>query len=323
MAKSDRVAVVAGGSAGVGRAAVTALLEKGYKVGVMARGQTRLDQMTAELGDDHIFCQSVDVSEAEAVQAAAEAIVERLGAPSVWVNAAMLTTFSPFNEMTADEFEAITATTLGGQVNGTRAAMNVMTEGRIVCIGSGLAYRPVPYQSAYCAAKHGINGFVGSVRSELLRQKSKVSIALVQLPAINTPQFDWARNRMEKKPQPAPPIFSPDFAARAVMRAATGKERELLVGKSVLKLVFGTMVLPDWLDRKLADDGVESQKSNRKEEGQREDNLFSPADYPARAEGSFGDRASEDGLIVDADLARKVVFFGVPALAFLIGLILG
>ncbi|MFQ6551424.1 SDR family oxidoreductase [Aestuariibius insulae] len=323
MAQTDRIAVVAGGSAGVGRAVVTALLDKGYKVAVMARGQARLDEMAADLGEDKVFCQSVDVSKADAMEKAAKAIVEKWGAPSIWVNAAMLTTFSPFEEMTAEEFEEILATTLGGQVNGTRAALKHMTKGRIVCIGSGLAYRPVPYQSAYCAAKHAINGFVGSVRSELLRQKSRVSISLVQLPAINTPQFDWARNRMDKKPQPAPPIFSPDFAAKAVMRAATGKERELLVGTSVVKLIFGTMVLPNWLDKKLADDGVESQKSDREESGDREDNLLSPADYPSRAEGSFGDRASDDGMIVDADLARKVVFFGAPALAFLIGLILG
>ncbi|MFQ6547369.1 SDR family oxidoreductase [Aestuariibius sp. 2305UL40-4] len=322
MAK-DRVAVVAGGSAGVGRAVVSALLDKGYKVAVCARGEERLAAMREEIGAERLLATSVDVADAAAMEGFAKEVVETLGVPSVWVNSAMLTAFSPFREMPPEEFEQIVAATFMGQVNGTRAALRVMERGRIVNIGSGLAYRPVPFQSAYCAAKHAINGFTGSIASELMREKSGVSLALVQLPAVNTPQFTWARNRMKKKPQPAPPIYTPELAAKAVMKAAEGDAREIFVGKSVMQLVFGTMVLPAWLDKKLAEDGVETQKSDEAEPGDREDNLETPAEHPATADGRFGDRASSDGWIVDADLARKVVFFGVPALAFLLGLVIG
>lgn len=310
----------------MGRAVVARLIEDGYKVGVLARGTARLDELQASYGD-RVLALPCDVSDARAVAHAGAAIEEGLGPISVWVNAAMLTSFSPFPKMEPGEFERIVDTTLIGVVNGTRTALSLMGErnrGRIVNVGSGLAYRSVPYQSAYCASKHAINGFTASIRSELIREGSAITVSLVQLPALNTPQFDWARNRLERKPQPAPPIFQPDVAARAVMRAVREGKREYFVGKSVLQLVFGTMVLPDWLDHKLASSGAEMQKSDADEPGGRPDNLHTPVEgVSAEPEGRFGARAMDSAWIVDADRARIAAFSAVPVLALCVGLILG
>jgi len=316
------VAVVAGGSAGIGLATVEALVARGHHVGILARGEDRLQALAARFGDK-VCTIPCDVSDAEAVDRATATVVEQLGVPEIWVNCAMLTAFSPFVEMSAREFEAITDTTYHGQVNGTRAALSVMKRGAIVNVGSGLAYRPVPMQSAYCGAKHAINGFTGSVRSELLRDERGITLSLVQLPAVNTTQFGWARNRLDEAPQPAPPIYQPEVAAKAVMQAVDTGARELLVGKSVLQLVFGDMLLPGFLDRKLAKDGVEAQKSGTPQPGFREGNIDGPAEHAATSHGTFDERAKEDGLIVDADRARKLFAFGGAAVIFVLGMIVG
>lgn len=321
---TNRIAVVAGGSAGVGRATVTQLIKEGYSVGVLARGKDRLSQMEEQYGD-RVTCISCDVSDADAVDRAGAAIEEIFGPVSVWINCAMQTSFSPFLTMQPGEFEAIVNTTLIGAVNGTRTALALMdrrNRGRIVNVGSGLSYRSVPYQSAYCASKHAINGFSAAIRSELIREGSHITISQVQLPALNTPQFDWALNRLSKKPQPAPPIFQPEVAARAILRAVDEGRREYFVGKSVLQLVFGNMVLPAWLDKKLADSGAEMQKSDRDEPGGRLNNLKEPViGVNATARGSFGDRASDSALIVDADRARIIAFCAPLVLALCIGLV--
>ncbi|MGR3496899.1 SDR family oxidoreductase [Citreimonas sp.] len=323
---SSKVAVVAGGSAGVGRAVVDALIADGYRVGILARGMTRLDALRDTLGDA-VMTLPCDVGDAIAVQRAGAAIEEALGPVSVWVNAAMLTSFSPFERVKPDEFESIVRATFIGQVNGTRTALSLMegrNRGRIVNVGSGLAYRSVPYQAAYCAAKHAINGFTDALRCELIRSGSDITLSVVQLPAINTPQFDWARNRLSKQPRPAAPVFQPELAARAVMRAVRDGTREIFVGRSVLKLTFGHLIAPGWLDRKLSDAGAEMQKSREDETGDRPDNLDTPD--PERgpdAHGSYGAEALSNGLIVDAAHARLAVFGGVPLVMFLLGLALG
>ncbi|MGR3434388.1 MAG: SDR family oxidoreductase [Shimia sp.] len=319
---AGKAAIVAGGSAGIGLAVVEKLVERGYRVGVIARGQGRLDELAARFGDK-VAVAAADVSDAGALGAAVEGIVATIGVPEIWVNSAMLTSFSQFEDVGPEEFEAITDTTYHGQVNGTRIAMTHMPRGKIVNIGSGLAYTPVPGQAAYCGAKHAINGFTGSVRAELMANRPDLTIHLVQLPAVNTPQFSWARNRMDKHPQPAPPIFQPWLAADAVMQAIDTGARELFVGKSVLQLVFGNMVLPGFVDGKMADDGIAMQKDDAPQPGFRAGNLESPAERPATAEGDFSDRAEEDGTILDADKARKAVFFGVPAALFVLGLVIG
>lgn len=326
MTPQTKVAVVAGGTAGVGRATVDRLVGQGYTVGVLARGTERLSELERIHGEA-VCCLKCDVSDARAVSKAAAAIEEACGPIGVWVNSAMLTSFSPFPEMAPEEFERIVDTTFLGVVNGTRAALAYMEprgRGRIVNVGSGLAYRAVPYQSAYCASKHAINGFTASIRSELIRHGSRITVGIVQLPAINTPQFDWALNRLSKKPQPAPPIFQPGVAAEAIMRAISEGGREYFVGGSVLQLVFGNMAFPAWLDRKLADAGAEMQKSDEDEPGGRVNNLDSPMeDVPSTPTGRFGARSKETGLIVDADRMRLAALGGLVAGGAVIGLILG
>lgn len=323
---SDKVAIVTGGTAGVGRAVVDKLVARGYVVGIIARGRQRLDEVIAVHGADRIAGASCDVADADGMMQAARTLAQTLGPPRVWVNCAMLTSFSPFAAMKADEFDRIVAATFTGQVNGTRAALAVLADhGKpsIVNVGSGLSYRSVPFQSAYCAAKHAINGFSSAVQSELIRDSHPARISLIQLPALNTPQFDWAKHRFQKQPQPAPPIYDPDVAARAVLKAIHDRPRELFVGQSVIKLVVGDMVLPGWLDAKLADSGAQMQKSDREEAAQ-EGNLMQPdADQPSCARGSYGGRAKKDGWIVNADHLRIGIFAGLPALTFLIGLVIG
>ncbi|MEL7279209.1 MAG: SDR family oxidoreductase [Pseudomonadota bacterium] len=322
----EKIAVVAGGTAGVGRAVVDALITDGYRVGVIARGRNRLEELDRIHGD-RVMTLSVDVGDASGMTRAASAFEEGLGPINVWINCAMLTAFSPFGEMAPDEFEKIVETTFMGVVNGTRAALSSMKkrcEGRIVTVGSGLGYRSVPLQSAYCAAKHAINGFLSSVRSELMDEGADIAIGVVQLPAINTPQFDWAKNRLETKPQPAPPIYEPEVAARAVMKAVRDGNREILMGQSVLQLVFGNMVLPEAMDRVLASAGPTQQKSDRIEPGNRPDNLQSPVDHiGSTARGSFDRRARDSAIMVDGDQARLGVFLGLPLLAFGLGIALG
>ncbi|MBM9596377.1 SDR family oxidoreductase [Roseitranquillus sediminis] len=321
MTRNDSIAIVVGGTAGVGRAVVEAFLAEGYRVGVVARGEARLQAMENEF-PGRVKTASADAGVAEQLDRATDNLVQALGIPRAWINCAMLTSFSPFEMMEVEEFEQITRATYLGQVNGTRAALRVMGRGNIVNVGSGLGYRAIPFQSAYSGAKHAINGFTAAVRSELMRDGHPVKLSLVQLPAMNTPQFDWARNRLPERPQPAPPVFQPEVAARAVLRAIETGPRELLVGKSVLQLVFGDMVLPDWLDRKLADEGVEMQKSGERDSGNRPDNIYEPVDHPSTAHGRFEKRAKDSGIIVDGDVARKVVFFGIPAVAFLSGAVI-
>lgn len=317
-----KAAVVLGGSAGVGLAVVEDLIGRGYRVGIVARGTERLRELTDRFGSS-IETEAADVADSAALEDATDRLVERLGPPTIWVNSAMVTSFSPFEKVAPEEFERIVQVTFLGQVNGTRAALRHMSRGHIVCVGSGLAYRSVPNQAAYCASKHAINGFAASLRSELLKSDSKVTLHLVQLPAINTPQFDWALNRMDEKPQPAPPIYAPEVAAAAVMRAIDTGAREILVGKSVLQLVFGQFVLPDYLDRRMAREGVESQKSGRADDSAGLGNLYDPVAHEATAEGSYSKRASSDGVIVDGDKARIVVFGATAAAIFVFGILLG
>ncbi|MFW5641795.1 MAG: SDR family oxidoreductase [Roseicyclus sp.] len=323
---TEKIAVVAGGTAGVGRATVDALIAEGYRVGVLARGRERLDEL-AETHGDRVMTLPVDVGDARETTRAASAIEEALGPIGVWINCAMLTSFSPFEKMAPEEFDRIVRTTFLGVVNGTRAAMSLMQRrgrGRIVTAGSGLAYRAVPLQSAYCASKHAINGFLASVRSELIHQGSDISISVVQLPALDTPQFDWAKNRLDMKPQPAPPVYRPEVAARALMQAVRDGNRELFVGPSVLQLVFGDMVLPDLMDRIIARAGTEQQHSDRIEPGNRPDNLHGPVDHVgASASGSFGELAEDRAIVVDGDQARIGVFFGLPLVALGLGLAVG
>jgi len=326
------VAVIAGGSAGVGRATAELLARKGHDIAVLARGADNLQRAEAALSALGVNALGIvcDVSDEAQVRAAADRIVSELGEPDIWVNCAMLTVFGAFENLSDDDFRRVVDTTFMGQVTGTRIALEGMRRrghGRIVCVGSGLSYRSVPLQSAYCASKAAINGFTQSVRSELIHDgldgDRGITLSLVQLPAINTPQFDWARFEIARQPRPAAPVYQPELAARAVWQAIEKRSRELLVGKSVIGLVFGDMVFRAVFDRRLAKAGYEGQHSDRAPSGTRDDNLASPSSMSADARGSFGDEASDDGVIIDADLARALVFGGGAVVLVLIGLLFG
>ena len=319
---AEKVAVVTGGTAGIGRAIAKMLLDRGMRVAVIARGEDRLEAMEVQYGEDRLLAISADVAEAEAVDAAATSVMERWGRIDVWVNDAMLTEYARFRDMPARDFETVVDATFLGQVNGARAALRHMRRGNIVFVGSGLSYRGIPMQSAYSAAKFAINGFVQSLRAELMHDEVPVTLSLVQLPAVNTPQFDWAKNQMPNEPKPAGTIYQPEVAARAVMRAIDGGNREIFVGGSVLQLVFGNIVAPWLLDRRLAASGAEMQQSDRPDPDP-SGNLHRPSRRAGTAHGSYDAEARAKGLIVDADRARGLAFVGVPLLALALGALAG
>ena len=236
----------------------------------------------------------VDVADAEAVMRAADETVAEFGGIDVWVNVAMVTIYAPVQQTRPDEFRRATEVTYLGQVHGTLAALKHMRRadaGTIVYIGSALAYRSIPLQSSYCAAKAAIRGFVDSLRCELLHDRSPIRLTMVQLPAVNTPQFDWARSRMPQKLEPVPPIFQPEAIARHVYRAAHHAPRELWIGFSTWKAILGNMVAPGWIDGYLARYGYQGEMTGRPARRDRPDNLFDPVDTDPGSHGRFDDRA--------------------------------
>jgi short-subunit dehydrogenase len=295
--KRSEVVVITGASAGVGRAAAVAFAKRGAKIGLLARGQDRLQAAQAEVeehgGEGMIV--SADVADADAVERAAEQVERRFGPIDVWINNAMTTVFSPFSEITPAEYKRATEVTYLGTVYGTMAALRRMLprdRGCIVQVGSALAYRSIPLQSPYCGAKHAILGFTASLRTELLHDHSHVRITMVHLPAMNTPQFSWCRTRLPRHPQPVPPIFQPEVAAEGIYWAAHHSRRELLVGAPTVEAVEGNKIAPDLLDHYLARTGYESQQTSEPIPPDRPDNLFAPVPGNWGAHGVFSDRAA-------------------------------
>lgn len=314
---SSKVVVVTGASAGVGRAVAREFAKRGYDVGLVARGAARLDDAVRELTALGVRAHAVpaDVADAEALEAAAETFERELGPIDVWVNNAMASIFSPFVKVTHEEFRRVTEVTYLGSVNGTRSALRRMRardRGVIVQVGSALAYRGIPLQSAYCGAKHAINGFLDSIRCELLHDRSKVKVTQVHLPAVNTPQFEWVRSRLPSRAQPVPPIFAPEVAARAIVWAADHPKREHWLGMSTTQAIFGQRVAAPLLDRYLAYKGYQGQMTGEPEDPSRRDNLFEPVPGDFAASGRFGERSKRRSL--QAALARNKGFV-VAALA--------
>src|ERR671935_2350676 len=240
--KPPRVVVVTGASAGVGRAVVRAFASRGASIGLLARGEAGLQAAASEVihAGRRAVAIPTDVADPAQVESAAARVEAELGPIDVWVNNAMVSVFSPFKEMETSEFRRVTEVTYLGVVYGTRSALKRMlprNRGVIVQVGSALAYRGIPLQSAYCGAKHAIQGFTESVRCELLHDDSHVQVTMVQMPALNTPQFGWAKSRLPHTAQPVPPIYQPEVAAEAIVHAAHHPRREFSVGFSTVKAI--------------------------------------------------------------------------------------
>ncbi|MFL9845259.1 SDR family oxidoreductase [Flavobacterium rhizosphaerae] len=291
------VAVITGASAGLGRVCARSFAKAGYNVSLIARGIEGLEGAKKEIEDMGMKAvyYSVDVADADAVEQAAEHTEKALGLIDVWVNNAMNSVFSPVKEMKAEEYKRVTEVTYLGQVNGALSALKRMLprdKGSIVFVGSALAYRGIPLQSAYCGSKHAIQGFFDSLRTELLHDKSNVQITMVQLPAMNTTQFGFVRSRLPNKPRPMGTIFQPEVAASAILYAAEHDRREMLVGYPTLKAVIGNQIAPWYADRVLANTGISGQQTDEPEDPNRKDNLYAPIPGDHGGHGPFGDKAT-------------------------------
>ncbi|WP_461087007.1 SDR family oxidoreductase [Streptomyces deserti] len=300
--RHGRVVVVTGASGGVGRATARAFAARGDRVALLARGREGLAAAADEVqrAGGEALVVPADVADAKAVDDAAQKVADTFGRIDVWVNNAFAGVFAPFTEITPDEFRRVTEVTYLGCVFGTRAALRHMLprdRGTIVQVGSALAYRGIPLQSAYCGAKHAIQGFNESLRCELLHARSGVRTTMVQLPAVNTPQFDWVLNRMPGRARPVAPVYQPEVAARAIVHAAGhGRRREYRVGGSTVATLIANAVGPGLLDRYLARTGFDSQQDEGEHAGP--GNLWAPADGPHGhdygAHGRFDDEAVDD-----------------------------
>jgi NAD(P)-dependent dehydrogenase (short-subunit alcohol dehydrogenase family) len=295
--KKPEVVVVTGASAGVGRATVRAFAEQGAYLGLMARDYDGLDGALREVeaAGAKALVFPINVAKADEVEAAATTVEKILGPIDIWVNNAMVSVLSPVKDMTPEEFRQVTEVTYLGYVYGTLAALRRMLprdHGVIVQVGSALAYRSIPLQSAYCGAKHAIKGFTDSLRSELIHDGSRVRVTMVQLPALNTPQFRWIKTRMPRHPQPVPPIYQPEVAADAILWAAHHDRRELHVGLSTAVVIFANKIVPGFGDWYLAKTGYDAQQTSEPVDPNRPHNLWTPVPGDHGAHGPFDSRAS-------------------------------
>jgi NAD(P)-dependent dehydrogenase (short-subunit alcohol dehydrogenase family) len=308
-ASSPQVVVITGASAGVGRAIAHQFARAGWRIGLIARDTEALDEVKQEV--EHFGGSAVvaaaDVSDAEAVFASADLVEKTFGGIDVWINDAMVTVFSPVWEMTPEEFRRVTEVTYLGFVHGTMAALRHMrprNRGTIIQIGSALAYRGIPLQSAYCASKHAIRGFTDSLRTELIHDRSRIRVTVMELSAVNTPQFEWARTHMPHQPRPVAPVVQPEVIARAVFDAVRNPRREYCIGSSTLKVILGNMVLPGFLDRYLAKIAFKGQETTQPVSLDRKDNLIDPVHSLHRTRGRFGNEAKDKAPVVAGPVAR-------------------
>ena len=306
---TPQVVVITGASAGVGRAIAHRFARAGWRIGLIARDAQALEEVrqeVAELGGCALVA-AADVADADALFAAADQIENAFGSIDVWINDAMVTVFAPVWQMTPEEFRRVTEVTYLGQVHGTLAAlrhMRPLNRGKIIQIGSALAYRGIPLQSAYCGAKHAIRGFTNSLRTELIHDRSAIQLTIMELPAVNTPQFDWARTRMPYQPRPVAPVVEPEVIANAVFEAVGHHRREYWIGLSTLKVILGNMVLPAFLDRYLAKVAYRGQQTTRPVSDDRKDNLLNPVHSLHRTRGRFGKEAKDRAMVTSGPLDR-------------------
>ncbi len=318
------VVVITGASAGLGRATAQAFARQGAKLCLVARGEERLEEARKEVihlgGQAIVVCG--DVADPQVLEKAADDTEKVFGPIDYWVNNAMVTIFAEFADIQPDEFKRVTEVTYLGCVNGTMAALKRMISrdhGTIIQVGSALGKRSIPLQSAYCGAKHAINGFTESIRTELLHRGSKVHVTVVQMPALNTPQFTWNRSRMPRNPQPVPPIFQPEVGAQAILYAARAKKKQIYVGLSTLQAIYGQKLIPGVLDEYMAKTVYSAQMTDDPTAPDRPDNLFEPAPGLQSAHGPFDTQAKAGSLQLTLSKNRKKVGFG----AMLVGLGVG
>ncbi|KIZ47692.1 MULTISPECIES: SDR family oxidoreductase [Rhodopseudomonas] len=319
-----KIAVITGAGAGVGRATALEFARNGYDVALLSRDPDRLDSLKREIEriGQRALPIPTDMADADQVEAAASQVESELGAIAVWVNVAMATVFSPVDQLTPREVQRATEVTYLGQVYGMMAAlkrMRLRRQGKIVNVGSALSYRSVPLQAAYCGAKAAIRGFTDSLRSEIIHDGLDIGLTMVHLPAVNTPQFDWALNKMHKMARPVAPIFEPEVAARAIYFGATHERREVWVGFSTVKAIVGNMIAPGLIDRYLASAGYSGQLSNRPLPPDSPGNLFEPVPGHATAHGRFDASARSSSWEMFTERHREAILAGV-AVAGLLGI---
>lgn len=312
----SEVVVVTGAGAGLGRAIVQSFARRGAHIGLIARGRERLEDAAEEvrsLGGQALVLPG-DVADPDTTESAAARMEETFGPIDVWVNDAMTTVFSPVIQMTAEDYKRVTDVTYLGFVYGTLAALKRMrprNHGTIVQVGSALAYRSIPLQSAYCAAKHAMVGFTDSLRSELIHDDSDVRVTVVHMPAINTPQFSWCKSRMPRKAQPVPPIFQPEVCAEAVYWAAHQHHREVFVGWPTVKAIWGQRLVPGLADHLAARMAWDGQMYDGAADPNQPNNLFEPIHGHQSAHGAFDDRAR--GSSWELNLTMRASWFATGA----------
>ncbi|MBL1263058.1 SDR family oxidoreductase [Methylomicrobium sp. RS1] len=318
ISRTPRVVAITGAGAGVGRATARRFAEEGACIGLIGRDAVRLEQAAEEvrrLGGTAAVCPA-DVADAAQVEAAAANMEAAFGRIDVWINNAMATIYSPFHEISPEDYKRATEVTYLGAVYGTMAALRRMrprNEGLILQVGSALAYRAIPLQAPYCGAKFAIRGFTDALRCELQHDRSHVRVMMVHMPALNTPQFDWGKNHLPKRPQPVPPIFQPEMAARAICWASRHYRREVYVGLPTIKAIWANKFVPGLADRYLARTGYTAQQSRQPAEATDPDNLWQPVAGDFAARGRFAERAEDGTLQLWASLYRGPVAAGLLA----------
>lgn len=324
MSQESRVVVITGASAGVGRATARAFAARGARIGLIARNVEALEEARKEVearGGEAVVAVA-DVADAAAVERAAQTIEQAFGRIDVWVNNAMTSVLGPIKEISPEEFRRVTEVTYLGVVHGTQAALRRMLprdEGVIIQVGSTLAYRGIPLQAPYCAAKHAVQGFHDSLRSELLHDKSNVRVCMVNLPAVNTPQFRWIRSHMPRKAKPFGTIFEPEVTAQAIVSASEHPRRELNVGWGTTQAIIANAFAPGLLDHYLGRIGFDAQQGDEPEPPSRPDNLFTPVPGDAGAHGVFSDQAKTTSPQLIANTHRGAVGAAI-AVAAMVGL---
>jgi short-subunit dehydrogenase len=311
--------VITGGSAGIGLAVAAEFARHGWRVVLIARSEKGLESARREIENIGAWCMTIsaDVADSSSLFAAADDIARTTGRIDVWINNAMASVFSPFERVTPEEFRRVTEVTYLGYVFGTMAALRHMrpqNAGTIIQVGSALSYRAIPLQSAYCGAKFAIRGFTDSLRSELYHANSRVRLTMVQLPAVNTPQFDWARNHLDCRPQPVPPVHQPEAVARHIFRAACQGPRELWIGFPAVKAIVAAMLAPGLADRVLADKGYEGQCGPEPASPDLAGNLFDIPPDGHRMRGRFDSTARSSVHALNPAVGRLILALGIVLL---------